>query len=165
MIRNKKLKVLKTANSWFMIAAMVGYIAIPILTLTPTAFAADTGLLSPTANASNNAGSGDDWSDPENVYTNGGGAASEINGERHRFYNFGFGIPAGSTINGIEAKVDTWSSDSSGCQLGVDLSWNGGNNWSNEKTQNLTGNEASYTLGSGTDDWGSHSWQATEFSN
>ena len=33
---NNTFKKLKTANSWFMIAAMIGYIAVPILTLTPS---------------------------------------------------------------------------------------------------------------------------------
>jgi hypothetical protein len=52
------------------------------------------------------------------------------------------------------------------CQIGVDLSWNGGSSWTSEKTQTLTGTEATYTLGSGTDDWtSSHTWQPAEFSN
>lgn len=52
------------------------------------------------------------------------------------------------------------------CQMGVDLSWNGGTTWTTEKTQNITGTETTYTLGGSTDDWSSsHSWLASEFSN
>lgn len=51
------------------------------------------------------------------------------------------------------------------CQLGIDLSWNGGTNWTNEKTQNLTNNETTYTLGSISNDWRSGSWASGDFSN
>ncbi len=52
------------------------------------------------------------------------------------------------------------------CQLGVDLSWNGGTSWSSEKTQTLTDTETTYTLGSASDDWSSsHTWAVNEFSN
>ena len=125
--------------------------------------AADTGWLSPTANVQN--GNNDDWTNPSNAYTNGGGAATESGSDQHRFYNYGFVIPPGATITGIETKVDSWSSDSTGCQIGVDLSWNSGSSWSSEKTQSLTGSETTYTLGSSSDDWGSHTWTAGEFSN
>jgi len=107
----------------------------------------------------------DDWSDPERAYSDGNGYAYERNGERHRYYNFNLNIPANSTINGIEARVDAWSSDNSGCRIGVDLSWDGGASWSNEKTRNLTGSEATGTLGDSNDGWGSHAWQVSDFSN
>jgi hypothetical protein len=56
------------------------------------------------------------------------------------------------------------------CQLGVDLSWNGGGNWSDEKKQMLSDTEATYTLGSPADDWisgffGGHSWSPNDFAN
>ncbi len=57
-------------------------------------------------------------------------------------------------------------SSGTSCQLGVDLSWNGGTSWTTEKIQNLTGTETTYTLGGATDDWSSsHSWTPGEFSN
>ncbi len=52
------------------------------------------------------------------------------------------------------------------CQLGVDLSWNGGTSWTSEKIQNINSTETTYTLGTPTDDWtSSHTWSITEFSN
>jgi cysteine-rich repeat protein len=126
------------------------------------AYAADTTFKSPTANVSN--GSGDNWSDPANAYTNGGGYASEVNGERHRFYDFNFSVTPGSTINGIEVNADAWSSDSNGCRLDVDLSWNGGSTWTNEKTQMLSGVETQHSLGGASDNWG-RTWSSADFSN
>lgn len=62
----------------------------------------------------------------------------------------------GVTVSGMPA--------SSSCQLGVDLSWNGGSSWTSEKTQTLTGSEATYTLGGSSDKWG-RTWSASNFSN
>jgi fibro-slime domain-containing protein/LPXTG-motif cell wall-anchored protein len=162
----KKLnKKAKAAVSIFTSVAVVISIMAPVLTLAPQlAYAADTGWNSPDSNVGND-NSGDDWSDAHKAYSNGSGFAYEQNGERHRYYDFDISIFAGSTINGIEAAVDAWSSDPSGCQIGVDLSWDGGATWSNEKTQNLTGSEATGTLGNSTDEWGTHDWQSTDFSN
>lgn len=54
------------------------------------------------------------------------------------------------------------------CQIGMDVSWNGGATWTSEKqlSSTLTNTEATYTLGSATDDWtGSHTWVPSEFTN
>lgn len=55
---------------------------------------------------------------------------------------------------------------SSGCQLGMDLSWDGGTTWTSEKTVTLTNRETTYTLGSPTDDWSStRTWGTGDFTN
>lgn len=58
---------------------------------------------------------------------------------------------------------------SSSCQLGVDLSWDGGNNWTTtEQKTNLTNSEAQYILGSPTNVnslWSGHSWSSADFAN
>lgn len=51
------------------------------------------------------------------------------------------------------------------CQIGVDLSWNGGTSWTSEKTQTITNTETTYTLGASNDDWRSGSWAPADFSN
>jgi hypothetical protein len=74
----------------------------------PTSVTAKTATSSPTANIQN--GTGDLWSTPTNAYTDGSGDASDAGGHRHRFYNFNFpSIPGGSTITGITAAADAWS--------------------------------------------------------
>ena len=65
----------------------------------------------------------------------------------------------------IDGVLLTSGSAAPTCQLGVDLSWNGGTSWSSEKTVTLAATETTYTLGSASDEWGSHSWVPTEFSN
>lgn len=129
--------------------------------------AADTGFKSPSENVANNPGGGDpdQWSNPNNAYANGGGYASDDEGERHRYYNFNFDVPSDSSIDGIEVSADAWSTDNSGCKLGVDLSWDGGTSWSNEKTKNLSNSENTGTMGGTNDKWGSHSWVSSDFSD
>lgn len=57
------------------------------------------------------------------------------------------------------------------CQLAADLSWDAGAHWSSEgsgnseKTQTVSGTEATYTLGGSTDDWGSHTWVQNDFTD
>jgi len=126
--------------------------------------AANTGFRSPAQNVQNDFG--EYWTDPVNAQTDGDGYAQGADGKRHRYYGFGFSVPAGAAINGIEVKIDTWSTDSTGCRLGAQLSWDGGSSWTSEKTVGLGGTEASFMLGSPTDDWStSRTWQSSEFSD
>lgn len=66
----------------------------------------------------------------------------------------------------VNVLYTTPVSSGAACQIGVDLSWNGGASWTNEKTQNLNGSETTYTLGSSNDDWtSSRTWNPQDFSN
>ncbi|MEK7569897.1 MAG: SpaA isopeptide-forming pilin-related protein [Patescibacteria group bacterium] len=161
--KSTKRRALKTINVISTLAIILNTGLVSAFINPTAASAADTVLNSPSENIEN--ASGDSWNNASSAYANGGVAATDSSGERHRYYNFNFSIPNASSIDGISVKADAWSSDSSGCQLGVDLSWNSGSSWSNEKTQNLSGNEATYTLGGSSDKWGSHTWQPSEFSN
>ncbi len=102
--------------------------------------------------------------------TNGGTANSSVCSstarDRHLYYNYGFSIPAGATINGIEVRLDAWSDSTSGTpQICVELSWDAGTTWTAAKTSAaLTTAQATYTLGSTSDTWG-RTWSNGEFSN
>jgi type II secretory pathway pseudopilin PulG len=116
---------------------------------------------------------------PTNAYTNNGAFAVDNNSgtnsntdcsnsgkDRHQFYEYNISIPSGNTINGIEisliAKVDSTTGSPKMC---VQLSWDGGSHWTAVKsTSNLTTNSATYTLGSGTDNWG-RTWSSTDLNN
>ena len=76
------------------------------------------------------------------------------------YSTFGFGVPNGSIIDGITVSIEAKSSDSSGCQLEVRLSGDGGSTL-RTKTISLTGVDAVYTLGSATDTWG-QVWDPTQ---
>ncbi len=87
--------------------------------------------------------------------------------DRHLYNNYGFSIPAGSTINGIEVRLDAWSDATSGNPaMCVELSWNGGTSWTAaETTATLGTSQASFTLGAAGDTWG-RSWTAsTDFTD
>lgn len=136
----------------------------------PSAHAADT------TNAGDNNGFG---TNPANAYTLNGSYAIDTNSgsntgtnctgadkDKHKFYNYGFSIPSGATINGIEiklmARVDSTANAPKMC---VQLSWDGGTTWTAaQSTATLTTSGAVYTLGGSADTWG-RAWGDAEFSN
>lgn len=157
----------------------------PAPTSTPTSTPApttSTGYLSPSANAAVTSGSGDNngyESSPANAYANDGAVATDLNSgtgtsttytstqkDRHVFYNYGFSIPSGATITGIEVRVDARADKASGTrQIYVQFSWDGGVTWTTAlSTPNLGASEATYILGGTTNTWG-RTWSASDFSN
>ena len=87
-------------------------------------------------------------------------------GDRHIFYNYGFTVPAGSVINGIEVRADWFMDETTGTNsLGVELSWDQGTTWTTAKTDTTeTNKEHISSFGGGSDDWGKV-WNSEEFSN
>ena len=97
----------------------------------PQVLADSTGLKTPTSthtpnnwdtNTVGNAQSSD------NVYV------SDNDNESQGYSNFTLGVSSGVNIAGIEVIVEAKSSDSSGCELDADLSWNNGSNYASAKT-------------------------------
>jgi hypothetical protein len=86
------------------------------------------------------------------------------NADRHRFFNYGFNLPSGSTINGITVRLDAQSAQIAlNPRVCVELSWDGGSSWTAAKmTPTLASSEATYLLGGPTDTWG-RSWGRSEF--
>lgn len=111
---------------------------------------------------SNNSAFAGDTNSGTNTATSCSGAGKD----RHLFYDYGLSIPAGSTINGIEVRLDAWADATKGSPfMCVELSWNGGTSWTATKsTSTLTTTQETSTLGSATDNWG-RTWTASEFSN
>ena len=123
---------------------------------TPT----NTGHRAPTGTTAPNG-----WTTPNGALVDGGSThANNATGAQQGYGNFGYSIPAGSTISGIEVRVDARSTDGTGCAIGVALSWNNGGTWTTQKTQSLTASFATSFLGNATDTWG-RTWSATEFAN
>jgi uncharacterized repeat protein (TIGR01451 family) len=144
-------------------------------------FAADTGFLSPSANASLVGGDGNGYeTTPTNAYADGGGSAVDTNSgsntndacwgagtDKHSWYNFNFTIPTGSYITGIQIRqdlaVDSLTNAPFACS---GLSWNGGANWdagATPTTLSATG-EITYLFGGQYNPWG-RSWSTSEFTN
>ena len=129
----------------------------------------NTGLVSPTAQASDTGGDGNGFEvNPGNALSDGGGNAANNNGagDRHRFSTYNFAIPPGATIVGIETRLDWWLDSTSGTNsMQVELSWNAGANWvSKTSTDESTSSGNTDTVGSSADTWG-RVWSGSDFSN
>ena len=86
--------------------------------------------------------------------------------DRHVFSNYGFSIPSGATITGIEVRADARVDGTAGApKLCVQISWDGGTTWTAVKsTPTLTTSEATYLLGSTSDTWG-RTWASGDFTD
>jgi len=149
-------------------------------TQTPTPLPLDTGFRGPSANAAASGGDGNGFqTDPANAHADdslfavdtdsGTGTQTSCTSskkDKHLFYNYGFSLPVGATITGIEVRLDAWvDSASNSPQMCVQLSWDGGVTWTTAKsTPTLTASEATYLLGSATDTWG-RTWSDANFTN
>ena len=141
-----------------------------------------TGYLSASANAAVTSGSGDNngyQTNPANAYANDSLFAVDTNSgsgtsttytstqkDRHSFYNYGFNIPAGAVVKGIQVRLDAKADVTSGSpKIYVELSWDGGATWTAaQATTNLSKSEATYILGGATNTWG-RTWSAVDFNN
>ena len=121
--------------------------------------AGDTGFLNATAEVADTGGDGDGFeSNPTGAFADAGGIASNINGagDRHRYFDYGFSVPASCSIRGIEVRVDWWLDNPGGSNtMDVELSWDGGTTWTATKTDTQeTTSEHTVILGSSVDRWG-----------
>ena len=144
---------------------LISIFIVPLFGVVQVAQAITTAYLNPSANS----GIGFEVT-PQNAYTDGAGVAQNMNGygQSHIYYNYGITIPAGETITGIEVRVDGRVIDSTSgvSDYDVELSWNGGTNWSSTRTTaELSQGEQTFTLGSASDDWGHAGWTATDLNN
>ncbi|OGG50387.1 hypothetical protein A2704_05625 [Candidatus Kaiserbacteria bacterium RIFCSPHIGHO2_01_FULL_54_36b] len=114
-----------------------------------------------------------EWGDPTNVYTSNDldataqMPASGPNYQEQDYYNFGFDIPAGATVQGIEVAIEGQGVQQSDQIMSVKLSYDGGSNFSSTKTTGTfqtAGGDEIETLGGSTDTWG-RSWSDTEFAS
>ena len=90
----------------------------------------------------------------------------DVNADRHTFGGYGFSLPAGASIVGIEVRLDAWAdSPTNSPGVCVELSRDNGVSWTAAKTGPVLSNSiATYILGSSTDTWG-RSWASDDFDN
>lgn len=142
-----------------------------------------TGQLDCSANAAVTTSAGDNNGfevNPGNACANDGAYAEDVDSgtststnctdshkDKHLFYNYGISVPAGSTVDGIEVRLDGFADATTGApRYCVELSWNGGTNWTAAKTMasDLTTSEATYTLGAANDTW-NRTWAVADLSD
>ena len=83
------------------------------------------------------------------------------------YYGFGFGIPSGATIDGIEVVVSGYTDAHADVPLtfGIGLSGDAGGSWTSyQETSTLGFADADYILGGATDLWGK-AWNDDNFSD
>jgi hypothetical protein len=138
------------------------------------------GLFGPSSNAPDSGGDGNGFeSGPLNAHQDDAAVATDMNSgtgtstsctstgkDRHRFFDFGLSVPAGSTVAGIEVRVDARADSTSGSpRMCVQLSSNGGATWTAAKATGTLGtNLSTFTLGGATDTWG-RAWSAADLAN
>jgi hypothetical protein len=138
------------------------------------------GFLSPISNARDSGGDGNGFeSSPVSAYGDDTAVATDLNSgtgtstsctnsgkDRHRFYDFGLSVPAGSAIAGIEVRLDARADSTSGTpRMCVQLSWDGGTTWTAAKATGTLGTTlAAFTVGGAADTWG-RSWSASDLTN
>ncbi len=109
----------------------------------------NTGFKTPTITASSN-----QFTNPTRAFASDNSYATETNdGDRQGYGGFGFTVPLTATIMGIEVNAEARSSDSTGCEIDVDLSQNASSFTSNE-TISLNGADTVFTEGNSSNDWG-----------
>jgi hypothetical protein len=134
-----------------------------------------------TSNAADTGGDGDGYESlPTNACVTDGAVATDASTgtntnlvctdagkDRHRFWDFGLGVPASvSAVGGIQLRADVGLNNNAGTsQLCAQLSWDGGTTWTAAKSIAVTSvGVTTYNLGATNDTWG-RSWLGSELSN
>jgi len=162
----------------FRVVGLVAFLGAGLSLDLPRAAADTTGFRNPTAQAADSGGDNNGYeTNPADAFADDGAPAEDNNSgtntvlscadsgkDRHRFYNYGFVVPAGAAVNGVEVRVDVRLDNGPG-YICIQLSWDGGVSWTAPKqTPNLTSSFAAYSVGGASDTWG-HAWTASELSN
>jgi hypothetical protein len=122
--------------------------------------AGDTGYLSPTVATSSQWSSAANAFVSDNIY-----ATDTANAHTQGYTGFGLTVPPTSSVAGVAVEVEAKSSDSTGCQVGAEISWDGGITYTaTGLVANVTGADAFYTLGGSATLW-SRSWTSNDFAN
>ncbi len=102
----------------------------------------------------------------DNSSTNTNTSCTNTGKDRHVYSTYGMPIGSTATVQGIEIRLDAWVDAASSTRfMCVQLSWDGGTNWTTAKTTaSLTASQLTYTLGSATDTWG-RTWTGGQLSN
>jgi hypothetical protein len=109
------------------------------------------------ANDSNSAMDDDSGNNTNTTCTNTGK-------DKHRFWDFALDsdIDSGSTIYGIQVRLDAWAVGTGTKKMCVELSSNGGSSWTTAKEVALGGSQQTLTLGGAADLWG-RTWSGSNF--
>ena len=124
---------------------------------------ADTGFKSPTATGDDY----DEWSTPTDAYSSDDNYAWDGGDNTSQdYYDFAFGVPAGATIDGIEIAIEGYCFEDDQAVIEVEMSWDGGANYTAAGTRNtwIATAESTKTYGGAASLFG-RVWDDSEFSD
>ncbi len=108
------------------------------------------------------------WTNAPRAYASDNSYATDSTANHQQAYGvFKFAVPPSVTINGVEINVEAKSSDASGCQIGAEISTDGGAHFtgSGNRTQGSIGSsDNAYAIGGSNTLWG-RSWATTDFTD
>ncbi len=147
---------------------IIGILAMLILAM-GLSFGTDTGFLNPTADY---ATTGTQLTLPARAYTSNNQYATGCYYANRGYGTFGFSIPSGSTINGIEVSIEGKSNTAQNCvdfdygTASVYLSWDNGGTYTVAKTYTVfdTDTDSTVTVGGPTNTWG-RTWSSSDFND
>jgi hypothetical protein len=86
--------------------------------------------------------------------------------DRHIYSDFNINLPPAAAIHGLVVRLEAKADNTAGSpRFCIQVSWDSGVTWSLAKTSaNLTRNDALYTLGDASDNWG-HAWTTGQLAN
>jgi hypothetical protein len=150
------------------------------LTVTAAGGGSTTLFLNPTRNQPATGGDGNGFElNAADAHAENAAVASDINSgtgtstsctnstkDRHLFFDYGFAVPAGSAIAGVEVRLRARADSTSGApRMCVQLSADGGATWTAAKATSTLGTTlTTFTLGGATDTWG-RAWSAADLGN
>lgn len=107
---------------------------------------------------------GGSYAADENSGTNTNTTCTNTGKDKHRFYDFNLDseVASGSTISGIEVRLDAWATGTGTKKMCVELSSDSGSTWTTPKEVAMGGSESTFTLGGSTDLWG-RAWSGSNF--
>ncbi len=151
-----KTKTLSVRSIRVLITTVLLLIAIPVSAVS----ALSSGFKAPGSNSIQ--GGNTKWLNPANGYASDNVYATAGKNKWVAYGTFGFSIPAGATITGIEVSIE---GQTAGQDIDASLSWNG-SNFTAAKNANFTPNapDTIIILGGPADTWG-RTWAVTDFSN
>jgi hypothetical protein len=170
-----------TSNTLVTISATNGGITRSAgLTVTPADGGGTPQFQNPTSNQADTGGDGNGFqTNAANAHVEDTAVATDTNSgtststsctntgkDRHVFFNYGFAIPAGTSIAGIEVRLRARADSTSGTpRMCVQLSGDGGATWTAAKVTSTLGTAlTTITLGGAADTWG-RAWNPADLGN
>ena len=112
----------------------------------------------------NPSSTGDDynqWNNPVNAFTSDDIYSGEDTEDNMQdWYNFNLNVPNGATIDGIQVNIEATAISNAGA--GIAISWNGGIDYTSEKSDHWSTPEENKTFGGASDTWG-RTWTSGDF--